>query len=244
MFLRNLFSSKEDRERRSNKAVIKKLHKKLERWDDMYSNTIVEYIIFLVRLHKNLNHGLPDHDINLKKFKEVDRELRSFYSSYDKIKYDHIDLHLFHSQPFFSLSEDVKTSLQLNENDANFSFLPRSFLIEASTMHVDESEFGAYILDEFDVKKKTVFKRDCRYNEILEGLKALYLKNKYGESEIIREVVRLSEEIDENIEVVQQWESIIKNVEKRHLNYCKERLTFNNRQEPAVIKSYTNKTFQ
>ena len=55
MFLRSLFSSKEDRERRNNKPVIKKLYKKLDRWDDMYSDTIVEYIRFLVRVYKNLN---------------------------------------------------------------------------------------------------------------------------------------------------------------------------------------------
>ena len=242
MFVRNLFSSKEDRKRRTNKDVIKKLHKKLDRWDDMYSKTIVEYIRFLVRVYKNLNHSSPDYDFNFKKYKEVDQKLRSFYSSYDKIKYDHIDLHFFSSIDWCSLSKDVKTSLQLDENGANFSFLPISFLNEASTMHVEESEFGAYILDEFDVKKKTVFKRDCRYNEILEGLKALNLKDKYRESEtdsIIREVVRLSEEIDENIKVVQQWESRIKNVEKRCLKYCKERFTFRNRKKPAVIKSYT-----
>ena len=241
MFLRNFFSSNEDRERRNNKAVIKKLYKKIERWDDMYSNTIVEYIRFLVRVYKNLNHSSPDYDFNFKKYKEVDQKLRSFYSSYDKIKYDHIDLHFFSSIDWCSLSKDVKTSLQLNENGANFSFLPISFLNEASTMHVEESEFGAYILDDFFVKKKTVFKTDCRFYKIFEELQALYLKNKYRESEIIREAVRLSEEIDESIEVVREWEKRTKNVEKRRLNYCNERFTFCKRKKkPAVIKSYNN----
>ena len=232
MFLRNFFSSNEDRERRNNKAVIKKLYKKIERWDDMYSNTIVEYIRFLVRVYKNLNHSSPDYDFNFKKYKEVDQKLRSFYSSYDKIKYDHIDLHLFSNQDWVYVSKDVKTSLYFDENDADVSFLPMYFLDEASTMHVDDSMFEAYRLDEFFVEKKTVFRRDCRIYQILEELKALYLKNKSGQSEtnlITREVVKLSEEIKENMEVKQRWKTRAKDVEKRRLNYCNKRLTSRNR---------------
>ena len=239
MFLRKLFSSKEDRKCKNNHAVINTLYKKLDFWDDMFSKAIVTYIRFLVRLHKNLNRSSPDYDVSLKQLIGIDRELRHFYSSYDKIKYDHIDLHLFPSQDWYYTGKDVKTSLYFNENDTYNRFLPVSFLNEASKMHLDESKFGAYNLDEFDVEKKTVFRRDCRYNEILEGLKALNLKDKYRESEtdsIIREVVRLSEEIDENIKVVQQWESRIKNVEKRCLKYCKERFTFRNRKIVISIK--------
>ena len=139
---------------------------------------------------------------------------------------------MFCNQDWVYVSKDVKISLYFDDNDADVSFLPMYFLDKASTMHVDDSMFEAYRLDEFFVEKKTVFRRDCRIYQILEELKALYLKNKSGQSEtnlITREVVKLSEEIKENMEVKQRWKTRAKDVEKRRLNYCNKRLTSRNR---------------
>ena len=139
---------------------------------------------------------------------------------------------MFCNQDWVYVSKDVKISLYFDDNDADVSFLPMYFLDKASTMHVDDSMFEAYRLDEFFVEKKTVFRRDCRIYQILEELKALYLKNKSGQSEtnlITREVVKLSEEIKENMEVKQRWKTRAKDVEKRRLNYCNKRLMFRNR---------------
>ena len=98
---------------------------------------------FLVRLYKNLNHGSCDYESNLKKIKEVEQELRDFYSSYDVIKYVHMDIEFFCSQNMMPVAIPFKTILSFDE--AGVGFLPMSFLDEASKIQVGKKELNVFV---------------------------------------------------------------------------------------------------
>ena len=238
--IKNIFSSKENRERRNNKAFIKKLHKKLNRWDVAYSKVIVAYMRFIVRLYKNMNHGSIGYESTLRKFKELEQELREFYLNYDKIKYDYIDLHLFCNQDFVQVSKDVKTTLCFGELDTELSFLPMSFMAEASKMHVSEGEFGAYNLDEYLVITETTCSKNCLLEQIKEKLNILYSSNNDRQSEndlVLRNVAELSGEIDSCTKIVKEWEKRKREVENRYRYYCKERYGLLTQGTPTIFEN-------
>ena len=238
--IRNIFSSKENKERRNNKAFIRKLHKKVKRWDDGYSEVIVAYMKFIVRLYRNLNHGSIGYESTLKIFKELEQELRQFYLNYDKIEYDYMDLHLFCNQDFVKVSKNVKTTLCFGELDTEVSFLPMSFLAEASKIHVLEGELGAYDLDEYLVTTETTCSRNCRLNQIREKLNILYSSTNDRLSEndlILRKVAELSGEIDGYIKITKEWEKRKREVEKRYRNYCQERYNFLTQGTPTIFEN-------
>ena len=241
--LRNFFRSKEDRDRQNNKKIIKRLHKKLDLWNSSYAKAIVVYVEYLVRLYKNLNHGSPDYESTLAKFKQVERELRNFYSCYDKINYDHMDMHLYANQDLFHPDPGtVSTRLHFNEA-SDFSFLPLSFLNDASKMLFDENEYGAYHFDGYCVEARPKLSRSCRHKKILAEVMRWKSKNKNREleMEVIREnVLRISEEVDEYIRVVGDWEKRAVEVGRRHADYCRMRMRFRSRGKPAVVKHYND----
>ena len=201
----NFFRNQEDRDRQQNKKIIKKLYKKLDLWNSAYAKTIVVYVEYLVRLYKNLNHTSLEYESTLAKFKGVEKELRNFYLYYDKINYDHIDMHLYSNQDLFHPSPgDINTRLCFNEA-SDVSFLPLSFLNDASKMLFDESEYGAYHVDGYFVKESPKITRSCRYKKVLMEIELWKARNKNRalEMDMIREnLLRLNEEVEEYIWMV------------------------------------------
>ena len=239
---RNFFRNQEDRGRQNNKKLIKKIYKKLDLWNSAYTKTIGVYVEYLVRLYKNLNHCSTEYESTLAKFEEVEKELRNFYLYYDKISYDHIDMHMYSNQDLFHPSPgDINTRLCFNES-SEISFLSLSFLNDASKMLFDESEYGAYHFDGYCVEAKSEVSRSCRYNKILVEVERWKARNKNRALEmgVIREnLLRLDEEVEEYIRVVEDWKKRAEEVERRHEDYCRMRRRFRSRGKPAAFKHYS-----
>ena len=232
--LTNIFRNKEDREFQKNKENIQKLLKKLKRWNDAFAITILVYIKYLIRLYKNLDHGARDYESTLAKYKEVERELRNFYSYYDKISYDHVDVRMFSNPGLFRrASGEVNARLWFNEA-SEVSFLPIGFLSDASEMRFDE----------YRVEARTKPSRGCRHWRIVREVKLLLARSESGELEndVVREnVSRLTGEVEEYIRVVGDWEKRKEEVERRYAEYCKMRRRFRSRGNPsAAIKHYND----
>ena len=145
-----------------------------------------------------------------------------------------MDIEFFCSQNMMPVAIPFKTILSFDE--AGVGFLPMSFLDEASKIQVGKKELNVFVA-------KTACKRSCRIRQIREELKQLQLHNKFQTFEnILREVAKLSKEINDHLKIAKAWEKRRREVEKRYRKYCQERCDLLKQGEPAVFKQYDKRS--